>query len=605
MRAACRFGLVLAATSVSLSAQRSEADPQRRLTFARVVDEAGAPLAGAVVTFAGCVPHLGPMVGPHDVQRVGADDRGRARAKLRDGLCYVAWAAREADGIGHVTPVVGYFGAGALLDLIATRCESPPRVQLSGAEAWVDRGPLRVFLTTPTPGIEHELEFVDGSVQVPLEPEWGLEVRTADGQPLWSTGSPAGSGPIGIPAPQRVEVLVVDEHGVPIQGAQLTQRIGRRSRWSVDGWTQTGEYVERQLGRTDANGAATVTICARGDLLVDDSQRELLLFASAPGRPPVAAGRYGRAFYVDDRKVAKAPVGVLRFTLRAIEPLVGHVGAVPPGTVAHLAAVCKLFSAQNSYFHDARTFLAPVAADGSVVFADVPPEVHSCHLTLLAPGGGVSLPLLPATAGRSLPLPAPDPEASTARLPRCELTLQIVDQLGGPPRGVIAVFVPGEVRGVLTRDAMVQLPLGAGGDLTVELLPGRWHVVAATSEGWVADTLLLERGPRSERMAMVPMSHLQVRLLGDDGEPVAGARVQQRGSSTNSVGDPMQPILQNLQRSRSGDWQRLRTDADGRVTIPFLPIEGHLRRLRLEIGERSTSEFRLEGSESPLELRLQ
>lgn len=604
MRATCRLGFAIATTLLPLVAQRGADEAPRQPTFARVVDAAGAPLAGAVVTFAGCLPHVGPEVGPHDVLQVASDDRGRARAKLRVDLCYVAFAAAEVDGRQLLAEVVGYFAAGALLELPCRASERPRRVQVLGAEAWADAGPVRLFATTPRPGIEQELELVDGAVEVPPVPRLYLEVRTGDGQPLWQ--SLVSTATVTIPPPQRLPVRVVDENGAPLPGATLVQRVGRRMSWGVDAFSGAWDHLQRRLGVTGDDGTAIVTICSPGDLLRDHAVRDVLVFASAPGRPAVVGGRFHDDFYVDDRKVSSPPDSVLPFRLPRVEPLVGWVGTVPPGTVAHLAAVCKLFSSANSYYHDQRSFEVPVGPDGRVVFDQLPAEVHSCHLTLLSAQGEIGgLPLMTGLPGRALPFPGPGADAAAARVPACDLSVHVLEPTGGPARGAVLVLVPGNIDGVLVRDVAMQVPLDSGGGANVRLVPGTWHVLVLTGEAWLAATFSLEAGPREEHLAMQPLSRMQVRLLGDQGEPVVGAEVVARGTSTRSTGDPMQTILQNLHHAMRSTWWRLRTDADGRATIPFVPVEGLTRRLRLDAGERRSAEFELEANEEPFPLRLQ
>jgi hypothetical protein len=601
MRAPLDLALATAACLAPAVAQGAEA--VRRPTFALVLGIDQVPVAGAVVTFAGCLPHLGATAGPQDVQVVAADARGRAQARLLPGLCYVAWAVAALPGADRVAEPVGWFGAGALLELRCLPSNGPRRVRIAGADAWRDQGPLRWFATTPSPGVEIELELVDGALTLPLLPRTSVEVRTADGQPLWRTGD-LGQVDLVLPPPQRLPVRVVDEQGSAVAGARLSQRVGSRPMWGVNGWTGPGDHVERDLGTVDQDGAALVTICAAGDLLRNDAVGEALLFARAPGRPAVAGGRYHGVVYVDDHKVARPPASAWTFTLRRAEPLVGDAGVVPAGTVAHLAVVCKLFSGENSYRHDRRTFVVPVMADGRVQFDDVPADVHSCQLTLLPPpGAAMVLPLLTAKPGRALPLDAPRGGAAAARLPACRLELQVVDVHGGPARGAVVAFVPGELDGVLVRDATVLRPLDGGGSATVGVAPGVWHVLAIGPGGWLAEALQVEPGERRERLTLAPLAVQHVRLLDDDGAPVPGARVALRGTRTRATGEQRQKLLLNLQHMTRLEWLGLRTDADGRVAIPFVPIDGVTRRLRLESGERRTDEFELVAHPAPLEVR--
>jgi hypothetical protein len=162
--------------------------------------------------------------------------------------------------------------------------------------------------------------------------------------------------------------------------------------------------------------------------------------SSAKGRSPVAGGIFNKAFYVDDRKVGKPPESVLSFTCRRVDPLTGNCGRVPAGTVAHLFTVCKLFSGPNSYTHDARVFVTPIAADGTFVFDDVPAELHCCRLTLLMADGSTSaLPLFPAVAGRELP-PEVDGQRAGGRHAAADRSggpsnCTCTDPTGGPARG--------------------------------------------------------------------------------------------------------------------------------------------------------------------------
>ncbi|MBL9077512.1 MAG: hypothetical protein JNL08_08415 [Planctomycetes bacterium] len=598
MRSAFRLGLTCGALAAGLAAQPG---PVRRPTFALVRDAAGEPLAGAVVTFVGWLPHVG-TAGPRDALVVAADARGRATAKLREGLCYVVWATRTAAAGCAVARPVGYFGAGAMLELRASAAAAPVAVPVEGLDAWREHGPLQLFAVTPEPGVEQQLELRDGTVVPPLQPRWLLEVRTGDGQPLWCS-DPNPTRAV-LPPPLSLPVRVVDEAGAPVAGARLVQRFGQRPAWGVDGFAATDDHRERQLGQVGTDGLGTVVVCGDGDLQKGDRARPLLLFASAPGRPAVACGRFAGMFWVDDRKVARPPADGLKFTLPREAPLVGSAGVVPAGTVAHLAAVCKLVSGQNSYYHDTRTFVVPVGPDGRVEFDGVPAELHSCHLTLLPPSGELGeLPLLPALPGRALPLPAPSDDGTRPAPAAATLALQVVDDRGGPARGAIAFLAPA-TEGVLLRDGAVVLPVAGAGGLVTRLALGVWRVAVVTDTGWVAERFEITGGEHAERLALAPFPRMALRLLDAGGQPVAGAQVWPAGTRTVASGEPMQSLLVHLWHARTGWWRGLCTDADGRVEVPFLPIPGVTRRVRLGDGERTTAEFELVAGADPVTVRL-
>jgi len=305
------------------------------------------------------------------------------------------------------------------------------------------------------------------------------------------------------------------------------------------------------------------------------------------------------AFYVDDRQTDSRPASPLTFTCRRAEPLAGRCGRMPAGTVAHLTAVCKLHIGDNGYTHDARSFVAPVAEDGSFAFDTLPADVHSSRLTLVAPSGE-ALPLLPARSGRLLP-------EALAALPNavCDVDLQVLDPTGGPARGAVVFLVPGDIDGVLVRDAVFRVPLDTRGAAAPRLAPGRWGFVAIAKEGWCGQSLELEPGQHEVKLEMQPMAIMEVRLRDAAGAPVAGARLQQRGSSGRGTSDPVQALMHDGHgRGASvARWRNLRTDAEGTMRIPFMPSPGLRVRVMLVWDGGSTDPFDLEAADSPFELR--
>jgi len=258
---AAQFTLLLAA----LPAQGAVSDA-RRSTFALVLDERGEPLPAAIVMFAGCVPYVGSESGLTDLQLVASDARGRAHAKLRGDLCYVAWAVGPpgAGGSCPLSQVEGRFAAGALLELQCSESCAPQSVEIGGAEAWKDRGPLRFRAATQVPGSAIDLECKDGRIEIPAGPACDLEVYTADGQALWRTQ--ARPGVQAIPPPQTVHVRTIDEHGAPLPGAIVTQRVWRRTPWRVDGGGDVGEDRFRNLGTTGDDGTLACEVCYEAEI---------------------------------------------------------------------------------------------------------------------------------------------------------------------------------------------------------------------------------------------------------------------------------------------------------------------------------------------------
>lgn len=596
--------LAIALVAPGAGAQVAEAGV-RRPTFVRVESADGRPLAGATVVFAGGLPHLGDA-GERDLQQVATDARGRAQAKLRPGLCYVAWATSPAaaHGATATTPVHGWFGAGALLTLRCAAPAAPRRVRLQGESAWAKHGPLRFVLLTSWPGTVVELvPEADGGLLVPPGPVHRLEVQTAAGRPLWHAAVGADEV-LAIPPPRGLRVRVVDERGAPLAGAAMRHRVGRVPPWRLDGFGGVSEDRWRELGATGDDGTCTVEVPYAAEPLVDQKHGELLLFACVPGRQQVAGGVFNNVLYQDDRKAAAVANGELRFTCRPAEPLRGVVPAMPAGSFVHLAAVCKIYHERTSYSHDPRSFVAPVAADGTFVFDGLPAELHGSRLSLVPPlDARRPVPWFPAVGGRELPaMVAGDGRPASAEA-FADLSLRVLEPGGGPALGLCAVVAPAAQQGVLLRDSAIRFPLDARGEAALRLPPGKWLVLAAGAAGWTAQLHDLAAGVSTATAAMQPLAVMRVELRNDLGQAIAGAGVVSRGTTTRGNSDPLRTMLQTLRWQSTPVWQSLRTDGDGRVAIPFVPVDGMTQQLELRWDGGGSEQFELQPTDDWLLVR--
>ncbi|HZN39760.1 MAG TPA: hypothetical protein VFD82_13205 [Planctomycetota bacterium] len=609
---------VLAGVLVGLRSQAagSAGEVGRQPTFVRVLSAGGEPIANAVVTFIGNIPHLGAAAGPRDELQVASDARGRVMARLQEGLCYVAWAVGPGDdaGRGMLSPVLGYFGAGALLELRCTQRYKPRRLRVEGADAWDSLGPFDYFLVTATQGTETALVLEDGALSVPPGPDAFednaahrsvIEVRCRDGQPLWTT--PADEKVVAIPAPQSLAVRVVDENGAPLAGARVRHRVHRLLPWRTDGLGNgVVEDRFRELAKTDADGRAVVQVPYPADPLQEQNHGDLVLFAGAASRPQVSGGVYMRQLCMDDHKVDKVPGNELVFTCKRGEPLSGRWEPMPAGTVAHLSAVCKMLMVGGGFVHDSRAFVTTVDEQGKFVFDDVPAELDSCRLTVVPPADKPRVvPLFPAMPGRALPFEvnAGDGRATSVMV-GSSLDVQITDPGGGPARGVVAFIAPADQRRVLFRYSLVRFPLDTRGAAALHLAPGNWIVVVVSAAGWAATQCALEPGEHEQvALAMEPLALMRVQLLDGDNRAIANAELELRGSRTKGTGDALQTILWNLQGRPQAQWRLLRTDAEGRIAIPFVPIAGVTRQLALRWEGGSTADFPLEAGADWLTVR--
>ena len=584
---ALSFGVTLAQVGSPRSADV-------RPTFGRVIGQGGDPVVDATVNLVGGLPHLMSELQDVHVVRVATDKRGRAVAKLRQGLCYVAWAEwADVDGERLVSDVVGYFAAGAMFELVCRESQAVQSLILTGQEAWQDLGELRYFAMTSKPGMEVQLaRTAGGSFEWPGKPFDVFEVRLPGGEALWHSSY---QRTLQLPPPQKVRVRVVDGDGKPLDGARVSHRVGRLSSWVLDGLRSVGEDRMRFLGETDREGRCEVEIPYDCNPL-RDGRSNLLLFVESPGRPAVAGGIWNRAFYVSDHKVPEIKGEELLFSCAAVEPLRGFLPDAPPGTTAHLAAVCKLYLQRNSYLHDARVFTAKVGDDGAFSFEDLPAELHSCRLSFVSPAGSNwKSPVFAAEAGRELPFEVTPLFIETREpLELVLLNLMVVDPTGSPARGAVAFLASGERDGILLRDSLLRVALDERGSARLRVVPGNWVVVVLTDTGFCGASFDLDVTSSEASVALQPLANMTVTLTDAADQPVVGARVHPRGTKTRGTSDPVGSILQGLGRTARRQWQRLRTDKQGRVVIPFVPIEGVQDRVDLRWDGGRSEEFLLE-----------
>jgi hypothetical protein len=583
----------------------------RQPTFVRIEGADGQPVAHATVTFAGGKLHLGSEVAPDDVLQVAGDARGRAQAKLLPDCCYVAWAiGPDSSAAGCVrAEVTGWFAAGAVVTLRCGPPEPVRRLPLQGLEAWSQ--PLHFVASTRRPGVAVELARDGDAVTLPPGPWLAIEAQDAAGVPLWAFTDL--SGPLRLPPPQVVPVRVLDERGQPLAAVPLRHRIARRPLWPLDGFGGVVEDRWRELGATDADGRCTITVPYPSDPLGKPHAAELVLFAAPADRPAVAGGIYQNALFGSDRRVRPTPgeprPNELVFVCREPLPLLGNAGPVPPGTVAHLSAVCKLFLDQDQYHQDSRSFTAAIAPDGGFVFHDVPAELHACRLSLLPPPSSpVAMPLLPAQPGRDLP------ELLTARSSGpladgvADIALQVLEPSGGPARGCIGHLVPiseRSERSVLARDALVRVPLDARGAAELRLLPGRWALLVLGELGYAAELLTVASGAEPRRLTMLPLLQMPLELRDAAGRPIAGARLVLRRSATRGTNEPLQTLLHGLRNQQRSRWAELRSDGEGRLVVPIVPVDGLVQHACLRWDGGETAEFVLAERAEPLLLRPQ
>jgi hypothetical protein len=149
---------------------------------------------------------------------------------------------------------------------------------------------------------------------------------------------------------------------------------------------------------------------------------------------------------------------------------------------------------------------------------------------------------------------------------------------------------------------VLRVPLDERGQATRRMALGSWVVVVVTERGFGGAALEVTATGGSLEMQLQPHAIKSVTVVDARGEPVVGAMVRSRGSSTRGTKDAVRSILQGLRMITRTQWDALRTDADGRVEIPYVPIEGVRQRVELYWDGGTSEQFELEG-EGPVTIR--
>lgn len=605
------LALAIVAAAAAGVAQRPPAE-RREPTFVNVVGADRAALPFAAVTFVGCVPEFDG--GPIDRVEAVADARGRVTVKLRADLCYAAWAvgqgaaAGESPGAAAVSSVEGFFAAGAMLELRCDEVLEPRRVRIEGLEAWQAHGPFALSVLGWNRAADFEVPVVDGVFTLPPSPlckpvQIGvlcLELRDGAGAPLlWSQGL---DDPLVVPPPQTVELVAVDEHDKPLAGVTMRQRVGQLQPWRLDGYGGATRNRFRELGRTDAQGRLRVLVPYAEPPLASPGVGELLFFADAPGRAQVVGGVRQRAIYVQDRRVSEWQGDALQFKLVKCAPLAGKWRPVPAGTIAQLQTVAKLWSSDNGFMHDHRSWAVPVDPSGAFSFAGVPLDLNSARVSLWHPQGSLLAPLVPAESARRLPATFAPGEAAA---PLTEVSVQVRDAHGGPARGGVLQVGPGNRSGTQLRYSIARVPLDTAGTARMLVPPGPIALLAATAHGFVGQLLVVPERSIDCELQLQPFARMPVRLLDAADRPVADATARVMRASMRGSSDPVQGLILGMESHVRWRMSQLRTGADGRLSIPFVPCEGISLHVALRCEQGTTPSFELEAIDAELEVRLQ
>lgn len=268
-----------------------------------VVDSAGKRVPGADVHLTSWPLPFRTDVGTSDRVRITTDAQGLFRAELLAGRGYSAWATwHDFEGVGHRTDVAEHVRSGPPRELTEAPLQTLQRLRIEGATAWQARGPLRVTVVFGGDNAIEQVLQPDLDLVAPVPTLPGkyatFLVRAADGQLLGLASSAPIAGSAAevvatLAPPVPVRIVVVDERGQPVAGAQVWQA----NKFSFGAGHR--HILPDRIGTTAADGTSTVELPEQAAIWSQQPRSEHVLTLEAHGR----ARKYARLDLAKSREL--------------------------------------------------------------------------------------------------------------------------------------------------------------------------------------------------------------------------------------------------------------------------------------------------------------
>lgn len=603
LRVRCVLAALAAATL--LTAQ------QRRPLAGLVLDEIGAPLAGARVLLAGeTSPAWTPAT---DLVTAVADDDGRFRAMVLECVEYDAWAVGggRADGSWLASLPTNGVVPGPRLEL-RTMVLRERRLRVHGLRPWADLAPFEARLWLVASG--HVVAVpVDqgGNAVVPREWPAGdalVEIRDRAGQALVVDKVDVGEWTVSIPAPVAIDVQVEDAAGRPLAGVTVERRFRAGARLQPLG--HRARRMQAVLGATGPDGRLRARVAAGDGAGSPSALAHLQLRASAPGwADAFATTLRGTLFSAAGSERTVDGVRLLPFAMREAREITGEVLLAPGRPLQG----CSLRIGTREILHgdgvglhmddahDART-----GADGRFSLDRLGQGAECIELRLgveaLAAAVGDqrrtrAFPPGQPFVAAALAAEPPHLRVDLSRLGR--LSLQVVDERDGPASGALVVLQSERGDATYIGEGDPRFRLDPAGRATVLLERGPWFLVATDGERGAWRSIVVGENEDELRLQIRPWPRLRGLVRDAADRPVAGARFEPRSYGPGSRRlDYLHVLL--LQR-----WlPQTVSDADGGFGLPFLPGTRVEYTVRMAAGDRRSAEFVLAAQDEPLVVTL-
>ncbi|MBI5851950.1 MAG: carboxypeptidase regulatory-like domain-containing protein [Planctomycetes bacterium] len=537
----------------------------------RVVDAARKGVAGATVELLHRpIPNCLEL-GSEQRIVVAANGSGVFRARVTADRRYTvrAWweggASRVEDGVE----------AGAFVTLARDPFAVSQRVALAGLEPWAERGPLALQALVGGETIDFAaVPMADGVATIPPLPGFEhrpLELLGADGEVIWSAAPEASEGHAvdgslawSVPPPFELDLVVRDAATkAPIAGAVVRRHI--RNHWITRSpllaFGERFRAVWPAIGRSDAAGRlhARIPLLGRGDPTPDT----LWLLALADGHRASHCGwNDGKPFR--ESHLLAGDGGPLEFRLTA-DAVQRRRIVLPEGNPAAPGRALlgwRVWVRGDGSGSGTPFFSTASIADGAVVFAP-PPEFSV--LESLALESPARLRIEPADGDGTSDI---DLRAGGS----ASRSIEVVRPDGRPAERVVVLVTNADAKSARGEPAAARCD--RLGRVTVSLACAS-RVVAYDGSAW-GIAVVDPAASTTTRIAMQELPCARVRVVDQDGQPLAGVVVRTSGFRVALGGEGA--ALTPGEAAQIGRWSVVvETDAEGIASIPQAPIDGTLR----------------------------
>lgn len=604
--------LLLSAWGLAQSPAEPVAEPRAPI-IGRVLQQDGTPIADAEVTGI-WNPAVLRELAQAEQATARTDKRGYFALPVPPATFVYLWAlGPKAEGDARLATEVTVAAAGQRPELRTRAALSAQTgAMVSGLEGIAGQGPFTLRFV-PTEAVDHAVSApiaADGGFEYPPLP-FGIitvELRGANDRLLhvWRSATTV-SGGLTLPAVHKLPMRATTPDGKPAAGVEILQ-VHSRYGGAAELGTNRNRSATVPVAVTDAEGLAVALVPSGNNPFEDGKGRSLTFIARKEGCADTHSGWLGTRFENGKFVEEENPPAELRFTMAPARPLSGKFAGADPAQVPRGIRIdwTSKVARGNGWSHVERNAFVPVAADGTFRIDTMPLDAYALAVRAPMDGRLLLLDSLPEFPAQPLVLPMPGARA---------IEVQVLDRSGGPASGATANLVRMiGTTGFAQDGATMPLALDPNGRARLRLPapaadganPGRWYLAVVDAESTALVEVPTENAPPEITLAMTPMTALRGKVVDAEGNPVAGATLQQTRSQyvggPRSEEDKLLDILGSLTQQTVF---RVSTGADGTFTMHFVDRPWYRMQAKVVAGERSSEPFAVEAGEEVLQLKVQ